>query len=115
MTIRSIFLGAVLAASVAAPAIANPLQPIEARSIDLGGLAGVAYFTPAPEGFHMVATLSPREASGAPVRFEAMLRPGQSLTMSTPRGVDQAADAVVISRRGDAVFVRREEPGAAMR
>ena len=38
-----------------------------------------------------------------PMRFEAVLAPGQSVVLSTPREVGVAAYAVEISRRGDQV------------
>jgi hypothetical protein len=65
----------------------------------------VAYYTVEPAGYHVVATLAHGE-SGMPVRVEAVLAPGQSMTLSTP-GASNAAPAVVeISRDGDQLLVR---------
>ena len=66
---------------------ASELQAVRGRSIDLGELAGVAYYTPESDGFRVVATLAQGE-SGAPVRFEAVLLRGQSVVLSTIRAVD---------------------------
>lgn len=41
------------------------------------------------------------------MRVEALLAPGQSVTLSTPRGVGEAPEVVEISRQADAVLVRK--------
>ena len=92
---------AVAAVFVAGGVHAETLKPIQGRSIDLGTLAGIAYYTVEPEGYRLVATLG----SDTPVRFVATLAPGQSVTLSTPRMLGQLAVEVRFMRRGDELFV----------
>ncbi|GEP06087.1 hypothetical protein [Methylobacterium oxalidis] len=107
MTIRT----TILAAAALLPALfatttadAEGLKPARGGSIDLGTLAGVAYYTAEPEGYRVVVTLAPRAAAPS-VRFEAVLAEGQRVTLSAPRGTGQAAEAVEITRRGETVTV----------
>jgi hypothetical protein len=102
MTIRNTLFAAALTLASLGTAHANGLRPIEAKSIDLGEVSGVAYYTVEPDGFHVVTTLAQGEA-GTPVRIVSVLAPGQRLVLSTP----QQANALEISRTGDSVFVRR--------
>ena len=83
----------------------------EGRSIDLGQVAGIAYYTVERDGFRVVATLA-QGAAGMPVRVEAVFAPGQSMVLSTPRGAGIPSDAVEISRHADTVLVRK--PAAAV-
>lgn len=114
MTVRRTILATTVATALAlaciGPAVAEGggLKPIQGQSIDLGGVSGVAYYTVERGGFRVVATLVQPGVQGSetPVRLEAVLAPGQSVILSTPRGVGVAADAVEISRQGNAVFVR---------
>ncbi len=80
------------------------LQPAEGLSIALGPINGVVYDSRAGEGDRVVATLAAGEG-GTPLRVVVMLTPGQSLTLSVPRGPDEPAIEVALSRRGDRVFV----------
>ena len=57
---------------------ADELQPIVGRTISLGEVSGVVYYTVERDGFRIVATLAQGEA-GTPVRIEAVLAPGQSV------------------------------------
>ena len=84
---------------------ADSLRPIEGRSIRLGEVSGIAYYTVERDGFRVVATLAQGE-HGTPVRVEAVLAPGQSVVLSTPREAGAAPDAVEISRQDDRVLVR---------
>ena len=68
-------------------------------------MSGVAYYTVEPEGYHIVATLIADDAN-APVRFEAILVSGQSITLSTPREVGMAPVKVEISRVADRIEVQ---------
>ena len=83
---------------------ADALLPIESRSIDLGTVAGNAYYTVEPNGFRLVATLAQGD-TGTPVRFEALLLPGQSVVLSSPHEVGIPADAVEIVRHDDQLLV----------
>ena len=103
-TYRTIVAAAFALASIGM-ARADELPPIEARIIDLGEVSGVAYYTVDRDGFRLVATLGQGE-TGTPVRFEAVLVPGQSVVLSTPREWGVAPDAVTITRRDDQMMVR---------
>ena len=83
MTIRRTILAAAFALAFVGAAHADGLRPIEGRSIDLGEVSGIAYYTVERDGFRVVATLAQGEA-GTPVRVEAVLAPGQSVVLSTP-------------------------------
>ncbi|NEU95451.1 hypothetical protein [Bradyrhizobium uaiense] len=81
---------------------ARALKPIEAQSIHLGDLSGVAYYTVEPDGYRVVTTLA-QGAAGTPVRFVSVLAPGQHALLATP----SQAGAVEISRNGDSLIVRK--------
>jgi len=102
MSIRSLLLAAALVVASLTAAHAESLCPIEGKSIDLGGISGIAYYTVERDGFHVVATLAQGEA-GTPIRVVSVLAPGQRVVLSTP----QQADAIEISRKGDSVLVRK--------
>ncbi len=108
MTIQNSFLAAVAAASlgVATQASARDLKPLQSQAIDLGPVAGDAFYTVEPNGFHVVATFAARNG-GPPVRVQALLAPGQSVQVSTPRNVGEQPASVTIERRRDQVLVRR--------
>ena len=101
MSIRTMLFAAAFGIASLAAARADGLRPIEGRSIDLGEISGIAYYTVERDGFHVVATLAQGEA-GTPIRVVAVLTPGQHVVLSTP----QQAGAVEISRKGDGVLVR---------
>lgn len=86
-------------------AIAGDLKPMHSRSIDLGTMTGVAYYTVEPAGYHVVATLTGNDAD-APVRFEAVLVSGQTVTLSTPREAGMAPVSVDIMRVADQLIVQ---------
>jgi hypothetical protein len=106
MSIRSTLLAATFALASLGAAQADDLQPIQPRSIDLGEVSGVAYYTVERDGFHVVTTLAQGEA-GTPVRVVSVLAPGQSVVVSTPREAGAAPVAVEISRQADTVLVRK--------
>ena len=113
MTIRRTILAAALAlASIGSAAHAEGLKPAQGQNIDLGAVSGIAYYTVERDGFRVVATLAQEGQDGAPVRVEAVLAPGQSVVLSTPRGAGTLPYAVEISRRADAVLVRRAAAAA---
>jgi hypothetical protein len=106
MAIRNTLLAATaVAAATVGAAQAEGLRPIAAQGIDLGAVAGVAYYTVEGDGFRVVATFAQEDESGTPVRVETVLAPGQSVTFSTPRGVGVAPNGVEISRLADRVLV----------
>jgi hypothetical protein len=100
MSIRSMLVAAALAL-VPVAADADGLRPIEAKSIDLGEMSGVAYYTVEHDGFHVVTTLA-QGMTGTPIRIVSVLAPGQSVAFSTPHH----AGALEIGRNRDSVFVR---------
>ncbi|KMO24938.1 hypothetical protein ACQVP2_04550 [Methylobacterium aquaticum] len=106
MTMMTTFRTTILTAAFAAAsaAAAQDLRPSGAASLDLGPLAGVAYYAPEPAGYRVVVTLAPRAAAPAS-RFEAVLASGQSITVSSPRQEGAPARAVAITRTGDTVAV----------
>jgi hypothetical protein len=104
---RTVVASVFIATSIAGQASAQQVEPIHSQIIDLGTVNGDVYYTVQPNGFHVVATFAERGEAGQPVRFETVLAPGQSVTISTPRGVDVPSEAVSISRQADRVLVRR--------
>lgn len=102
MSIRSLLFATAFAFASLTAAHADGVRPIEARSIDLGDVSGVAYYTVERDGFHVVTTLAQGEA-GTPIRVVSVLAPGQSVVLSTP----QPAGAIEISRNGDGLFVHK--------
>jgi hypothetical protein len=102
MSIRSILFAAAFGIASVTAAYADGLRPMAGKSIDLGGISGIAYYTVERDGFHVVATLAQGEA-GTPIRVVSVLAPGQRVFLSTP----QQAGAIEISREGDSVLVRK--------
>jgi hypothetical protein len=102
MSIRSALLAAALTFASLGAAHADGLRPIEGRSINLGDVSGVAYYTVERDGFRVVTTLAQGEA-GTPIRFVTVLAPGQRVVVSTP----YQASALEISRKGDELLVRK--------
>lgn len=101
-SIRRALLAAVLTVASFGTAHAGSARPIEAKSIDLGDVSGVAYYTAEPDGFHVVTTLAEGKA-GTPIRVVSVLAPGQRVLFSTPN----EAARLEISRQGDTVLVRK--------
>ena len=104
MSIRSTLFAAPLLLAATGIAHADGVEPMQARSIDLGAVSGSAYYTVERDGFRVVTTLA--QATGTPVRMVAVLAPGQSVALSTPREVGVAPVEVEISRHGDTLLVR---------
>ncbi len=101
MSIRNMLVAAAFAVASLEAAHADGLRPIDARSIDLGEVSGVAYYTVERDGFHVVTTLA-QGMAGTPIRIVSVLASGQSVAFSTPQ-----AGALEISRNGDSVLVRK--------
>ena len=62
MSIRNILFATAFALASLGATRADGLRPVEAKSIDLGEVSGVAYYTVERDGFHVVATLAQGEA-----------------------------------------------------
>ena len=103
MSIRSMLVAAAFALASLQAAHADGLRPIDAKSIDLGEVSGVAYYTVERDGFHVVTTLA-QGMAGTPIRVVSVLAPGQKVAFSTP-----LAGVLEISRNGDSVLVRKAE------
>lgn len=107
-TLRSLAAAVLLTASAASTHAQSltsaSLAPAIGQSIDLGTLAGTAYYTVRPDGFHVVATLADAR-SGAPMRVEATLATGQTVTLSTPGGRSGPPHTVEITRLDREVLV----------
>ena len=101
MSIRSTLLAATVVLASFGAAHADGLKPIAARSIHLGDVSGVAYYTVEPAGFRVVATLAQGE-TGTPIRVVSLLTPGQRVVLSTPA----RANLLEISRTGDNLVIR---------
>jgi hypothetical protein len=102
VSIRQLLVAAAFALAAMGTAHAEGLRPIDARSIDLGGISGVAYYTVERDGFHVVTTLA-EGAAGTPIRVVSVLAPGQHVAFSTPH----RSGMLEISRNGDSVVVRK--------
>ncbi|WP_439374740.1 hypothetical protein [Bradyrhizobium sp. DASA03120] len=102
MSIRNTLFAAAFGIASLTAAQAEGLRPIEAKSIDLGAISGVAYYTVERDGFRVVATLAQGE-TGTPIRIVSVLTPGQRVRLSTA----QPAGVIEISREGDSVLVRK--------
>src|SRR4051794_148794 len=98
MSVRSTVLAVALALTSFGSANAESLRPIQAKSIDLGEVSGVAYYTVESDGFHVVTTLVQGE-NGTPFRVVSVLSPSQSVVLST----SQQRRALEISRVGNEV------------
>jgi hypothetical protein len=102
MSIRSMLVAAAFVFASLEAAHADGLRPIDAKSIDLGEVSGVAYYTVERDGFHVVTTLA-QGSAGTPIRVVSVLAPGQSVAFST----SHEAGVLEISRNGDSVLVRK--------
>ena len=102
------FVPALFAAGVlvSRAAQAAELRPMEASSVVLGDVSGVAYYTAENDGYRVVTTLAPGEST-TPVRFITTLLPGQKAILSVPREPGLSPISVEISRSGDRVIVTK--------
>ncbi len=97
-------LAATLATTLAANLHADPLAPVRAKSIELGALSGVVYYTVEPDGYRLVATLAVDGAAN-PFRVVATLASEQSVTLSAAREDGRPPVEVHFTRRGDQLLV----------
>jgi hypothetical protein len=100
MSIRSTLFTIAFLIATLGTAHAESLRPVQAKSIDLGDVSGVAYYTIERDGFHVVTTLAQGEA-GTPIRVVSVLAPGQHAVLSTT----SRKSGLEISRQGDRVLV----------
>ncbi|WP_191060369.1 hypothetical protein [Geminicoccus harenae] len=95
----------VLVLSGSAQAATTHPKPIQGGSINIGVVSGSGYYTVEPEGFRVVVTLT--KGTERPIRFEAVLTPGQSVLLSAPREVGAESEVIEITREGDELVVTR--------
>jgi hypothetical protein len=94
---------------VADAAQAAELDALVAKSIKLGDLVGIAYYTVEQTGYQVVATVS-SGAKAPPVRFISTLLAGQKAVLSVPRDPGESALTLEVERSGDRVFVNASAP-----
>src|SRR5262249_845697 len=104
MSYRTALFAAVAAVAVTSAVHAEALKPVQARKVDLGSLAGVAYYTVEEDGHRLVVSLQ-APASGTPVRFVATLAPEQVVTVSVPRSAGEPALDLHFVRHGEHIEV----------
>src|SRR4029450_13105035 len=75
MSIRNMLFAVAFGIVSLTAARAEGLRPMAGKSIDLGGISGIAYYTDERDGFHVVATLAQGEG-GTPIRVVSVLAPG---------------------------------------
>jgi hypothetical protein len=88
---------------------AESLTPGETRNIDLGPIAGSAWYTVEQDGYHLVVSLQALE-TGTPLRFVATLRPEQRVMFSAPRRAGEPMVDMRFIRHGERIDVNIEEP-----
>jgi hypothetical protein len=108
--ITRIALAAALAASFTTAAAAQTINAAQYRGVKLGAVAGDVYYTVHRDGFHVTATFANGAGATTPVRFETILAPNQSVTISTPRAAGEPANSVEITRVSDRVVVHEATP-----
>jgi len=107
MRLQSLMMAAVFGLAVSGPALARDLQPIQNQNIDLGDVAGDAYYTVEQDGYHVVATFAQRDGNSTPVRVQAVLSPGQQVTFSTPRAEGEQPVSFSIRRQDQRVIIAK--------
>jgi hypothetical protein len=110
---RSALLAVTTAAvTLGGAAHAEALKPVHAHEVNLGGVAGVAYYTVEEDGHRLVVSLQATD-TGKPLRFVTTLAPGQHVTLSVPRNAGEPAVDVHFVRHGERIDVN--SAGAAPR
>jgi len=84
---------------------------MQARSISLGDVSGVAYYVVEEDGYRVVATLAAGEGV-MPIRFVTTPVSGQRMTMSAPQAAGRGSMNVEFVRAGDNIIV--SDASAAM-
>jgi hypothetical protein len=107
MSIRKLLFGIAFVVASLGTAHADGVRPMEAKSVSLGGISGIAYYTVEQDGLHVITTLAQGE-TGIPFRVVSVLAPGQSILLSTQK----MAGVIEIRRKGDSLFVRKTVAGS---
>jgi hypothetical protein len=102
---KRVILTAILLVAVAVSwaARAEELGQIQAKSLQLGNVSGVAYYTVQGQGYRLVVTLAGQ--GNTPVRFESTLLPGQKVAVSMPGSAKADGRTIEFSRQGDRLLV----------
>jgi hypothetical protein len=111
-----IFIATIGLACLAASAPrADPLAPLEAREIALGGVTGVAYYTIEPEAYRVVATFA-GDGDGPRIQVEALLADDSAILVSTSPALGGRGETVSIRRHNGWLTVEpTADPGAGGR
>jgi hypothetical protein len=96
--------GLVAALAVSGLAQAAEMRPMQATSISLGEVSGVAFYNVVEDGYQVVATLAAGE-EGTPMRFVTTLVDGQKMLVSVPQAADRAPIEIEFARLGDRLVV----------
>jgi hypothetical protein len=104
MSYRSTLFAATAAVTLAGTAHADALKPVHAHKVDLGSVAGVAYYTVEDDGHRLVVSLQTPD-TGKPLRFVTTLAPGQKVTLSVPRHAGEPSVDVHFVRHGERIDV----------
>lgn len=99
--------------AVSGVAQATEMHPMQATSISLGGVTGVAYYSVVEDGYQVVATLAAGE-EGTPMRFVTTLLDGQRMLVSVPQAAGQAPIDLEFARLGDSLSVSEAPTLTAM-
>jgi hypothetical protein len=81
---------------------AEELKPIQAKTITLGTINGVAYYTIEPKGFQVVTSIL---AGDDMIRFTTTLLRDQKVILSVPGEVGEKVKQIEFERRGDQLYV----------
>lgn len=106
MPLNRIIIAASALVLAAGTARADGLKPIQAQHLELGRVAGNAYYTVEPDGFHVVATLVQDGKDEPPIRVHTVLASGQSVVLSTSGGLGVEPVTITVERQGDKLAVR---------
>jgi hypothetical protein len=109
MSPRSALIAVIAAVTLAGSAHAEVLQPIQAHTLDLGSISGVAYYTVEKDGHRLVVFLKAAEMQ-TPVRFIATLAPEQQVTLSVQRRAGEPPMDVHFVRHGEKIEVNAAGP-----
>ena len=90
--------------TLAVPAAAETLKPLQGASLDFGDVTGIAYYVPGAEGDRVVVTLA-RPDGIKPVRFETLLSGEQRVSMPVPAELGSGANGIEIRRAGGRISV----------
>ena len=99
---RVLLLGLLLAVSNGAEA--EQIREMTGVDIALGEFAGVLYYVPRGDGYHVVATVSSADRA-TPLRFMATLAEGQSVVFSVPGKIGEPERRLEVARSGDRLLV----------